>query len=74
MHARRYFVNALEANDARAAVPIAAFKTLYDVEADLKNVSVGDRRVARAERDPCGWDSRDRLRRDTWITVTSHCW
>ncbi len=50
MHARRYFVKALEANDARAAVPIAAFKTLYDVEADVKNVGVEDRRAARAER------------------------
>src|SRR6202011_3611717 len=35
MHARRYFVKALEANDARAAIPIKAFKTLYDVEADV---------------------------------------
>lgn len=32
MHARRYFVKALEANDARAAVPLAAFRALYDVE------------------------------------------
>jgi transposase len=32
MHARRYFVKALEAKDLRAAVPIAAFKALYDVE------------------------------------------
>ena len=30
MHARRYFVKALEANDARAAIPIKAFKTLYE--------------------------------------------
>src|SRR6202167_2846913 len=39
MHARRYFVKALEANDARAAVPLAAFKTLYDVEADVRLAS-----------------------------------
>ena len=39
MHARRYFVKALEANDARAAVPLAAFKTLYDVEDRVKNAS-----------------------------------
>jgi len=50
MHARRYFVKALEANDARAAVPIAAFKTLYDVEADVKSASVENRLTARAER------------------------
>jgi transposase len=43
-------VKALEANDARAAVAIAAFKTLYDVEADVKNVSVEERRAARPER------------------------
>lgn len=36
MHARRYFVKALEANDARAALPIKAFKTLYDVEDDVR--------------------------------------
>jgi len=36
MHARRYFVKALEAGDVRAAVPIAAFKTLYDVEATAR--------------------------------------
>ncbi len=36
MHARRYFVKALEANDARAAIPIKAFKTLYDVEDDVR--------------------------------------
>lgn len=32
MHARRYFVKALEAGDARAAVPLKAFQALYDVE------------------------------------------
>jgi hypothetical protein len=46
VHARRYFVKALEANDARAAVPLAAFKTLYGVEADAKQASVEERRAA----------------------------
>jgi transposase len=32
MHARRYFVKALEAGDTRAAVPLSAFQALYDVE------------------------------------------
>ena len=36
MHARRYFVKALEAGDARAAVPIAAFRALYDVEDSVR--------------------------------------
>src|SRR5260370_26132497 len=39
MHARRYFVKALEANDARAAIPIKAFKTLYDVEDDMRGAA-----------------------------------
>jgi transposase len=39
MHARRYFVKALEANDARAAIPIKAFKTLYDVEDDVRGTA-----------------------------------
>ena len=32
MHSRRYFVKALDAGDVRAAVPLAAFRALYDVE------------------------------------------
>lgn len=31
-HARRYFVKALDAGDHRAALPLAAFKRLYDIE------------------------------------------
>jgi hypothetical protein len=38
MHSRRYFVKALDAGDARAAIPIAAFKTLYDVEASARGM------------------------------------
>ncbi len=36
MHGRRYFSKALDAKDARAALPLAAFKKLYDVEERLK--------------------------------------
>ncbi len=32
MHARRYFFKALDGGDQRAALPIAAFKKLYDIE------------------------------------------
>jgi transposase len=39
MHARRYFVKALEANDARAAIPLKAFQTLYDVEGDVRGAA-----------------------------------
>ena len=35
MHGRRYFVKALDAGDARAAIPIAAFKKIYLIESLL---------------------------------------
>lgn len=37
MHARRYFVKALEAGDTRAALPIGAFKKLYEIEDRIKD-------------------------------------
>jgi transposase len=49
MHARRYFVKALDAGDARAAVPIAAYKTLYDVEATVRDES-SERRLEERQR------------------------
>lgn len=50
MHARRYFVKALDAGDARAAVPIAAFKTIYDVEATAHDYDADARRAERHAR------------------------
>jgi transposase len=50
MHARRYFVKALEANDARAAIPIKAFKTLYDVEDDVRGADPERRLQERTSR------------------------
>lgn len=50
MHARRYFVKAFDANDARAALPIAAFKALYDVEDGARALSPVDRQVERHRR------------------------
>jgi transposase len=50
MHARRYFVKALEANDARAAIPIKAFKTLYDVEDDVRGADPARRLEERTRR------------------------
>lgn len=35
MHARRYFIKALDAGDARAALPLAAYKKLYEIEAAI---------------------------------------
>jgi transposase len=37
MHARRYFTRALDAGDVRAALPLAAFKKLYQVEAEVRD-------------------------------------
>ncbi|MFO0756333.1 MAG: IS66 family transposase [Byssovorax sp.] len=50
MHARRYFVKALDAKDMRAAAPIAAFKALYDVEASVHEASPERRTEERQKR------------------------
>lgn len=50
MHARRYFVKALDAGDARAALPLAAFKKLYAIEREVKVASVQERQLARSSR------------------------
>jgi transposase len=50
MHARRYFVKALDANDARAAVPIAAFQALYAVEEAVREADDETRREERQRR------------------------
>lgn len=42
MHARRYFAKALDAGDARAALPLAAFKKLYEVEEKLRGREAAD--------------------------------
>jgi transposase len=56
MHARRYFVKALDANDVRAAVPIAAFKALYNIEAAVKDASPERRREERQARSKLVYD------------------
>jgi transposase len=50
MHARRYFVKALEAGDARAAVPVEAFRALYDVEDAARGVDTTKRLDERQRR------------------------
>lgn len=40
MHARRYFVRALDSGDKRAARPLRAFKKLYAIEDELRGGSV----------------------------------
>jgi transposase len=50
MHARRYFSKALDAADMRAAVPVAAFKALYDVEHVVHDADPAQRLEARQQR------------------------
>jgi transposase len=50
MHARRYFTKALDAGDTRAALPLAAFKKLYQVEDELRGQDSEARRLARQSR------------------------
>jgi len=58
MHARRYFVKALDAGDKRAALPIAAYKKLYEIERDLRDRRLGPDEVhaERRERSKSIWD------------------
>jgi transposase len=37
MHARRYHVNALDAGDTRAALPLSGYKKLYEIEAESRH-------------------------------------
>jgi len=50
MHSRRRFVKALEAGDARAAVPLAAYRALYDVEDAVRGADAEARRAERQRR------------------------
>jgi transposase len=50
MHARRYFVKALDGGDARAALPIAGYKKLYEIEADIRDKDADAKRAARQAR------------------------
>ena len=50
MHARRYFIKAKDAEDMRAAVPLAAFKALYDVEACMHDASPEQKLAERQRR------------------------
>jgi transposase len=50
MHARRYFVKALESGDKRAALPLAAFKRLYDLEEEAAALSIHERTVVRQQK------------------------
>jgi hypothetical protein len=47
MHARRYFRKALDAGDTRAALPLAAFKKLYELEEEIRGLAPEDKKLAR---------------------------
>lgn len=50
MHARRYFVRALDAGDQRAALAIAAYRKLYMIEDELSDLDPDARLVERIQR------------------------
>lgn len=66
MHARRYFVKALDAGDKRAALPIAAYKKLYEIESELREQGLAPDAVLeqRRERSKPLWDELV-----SWCTV-----
>jgi len=47
MHARRYFVKALDGGDKRAALPIAAYRKIYEIEAEVRGRPPDEVLVAR---------------------------
>lgn len=49
MHARRYFIKALDGGDQRAALPIGAFKRLYQIEEEIAGKPPDERTATRQE-------------------------
>lgn len=47
MHGRRYFTKALDGGDARAALPLAAYKKLYEIESKIRGSGPRDKLAAR---------------------------
>lgn len=56
MHGRRYFVKALDAGDKRAALALGAYKKLYAIEAEIKDLADDDKLSARRTRSKPVWD------------------
>jgi transposase len=50
MHARRYFVKALDSGDTRAALPLSAFKRIYDIEEEAAALSEQARTLVRQQK------------------------
>lgn len=49
-HARRYFRKALDAGDSRAALPLAAYKKLYQIEDEIRALDAEAKLAARQQR------------------------
>lgn len=47
MHSRRYFRKAFDQGDARAALPLAAFKRLYKIEDEIRGRNADEKRAVR---------------------------
>lgn len=50
MHGRRYFAKALDGGDKRAALPLAAYKKLYEVEGEIADLAADAKLSARQAR------------------------
>ncbi|MEO1334844.1 MAG: IS66 family transposase [Myxococcota bacterium] len=50
IHARRYFGRALDNGDARAAIAIAAYKALYKIEDEARDLTPSERLIIRQQR------------------------
>jgi hypothetical protein len=49
VHARHYFTKALDAGDGRAALPLAAFKSIYELEQEVRDRDDAARLARRQE-------------------------
>lgn len=56
MHARRYFVKALDGGDQRAALAIAAYRKLYEIENEIRELDPDEKLKQRLERSKPLWD------------------
>lgn len=56
MHARRYFVKALDSGDQRAALAIAAYRKLYEIEDEIRALDPDEKLKQRVERSKPLWD------------------
>src|SRR5215468_11760579 len=53
---RRYFVKALDAGDQRAALPLAAYKRLYKIEHEIRDLDPDAKLAERQARSKPVWD------------------